>query len=277
MGQDRHLKLGRDLAVFVLLIVLSAGIMAIERLDDDGVIAGRIAKIFTPFENLSSTVMNLSFIRKENQLLRAKVVAVARENALLREQAGEIGRLYDLLSFKADYPGTLVACRVVRGMGQRMGGGIVLDKGASSGIERNMTVIAPDGLVGLIIGVSGDVCQVKRLVDPGYRVSALTGRTRATGILGTHSAGNILMEWVSPNADVAVGDTVVTSGMGSVAPKGIPLGSIVSVHDRPDKFSLTLDVEPFVDFKSLEEVFVILRRPTGFGALTEEGEVGEAP
>ena len=136
-------------------------------------------------------------------------------------------------------------------------------------------MVAPDGLVGLIVKVSHDVCLVKRLIDPGYRVSALTGRTRATGILGTHTAGSSVMQWVSPNADVAAGDTVVTSGLGSVAPKGILLGSIVRIREKPGTFSRTLDVEPFVDFSSLEEVFVILRRAPGYGELAIEGEVEE--
>jgi rod shape-determining protein MreC len=246
--------------------------MAVERLDDESVIAGRIAKIFIPFESLSSTVMNLSYIHKENRLLRSKLMDIALENAELREHVGAVRRLQDLLNFRAAYRDTLVPCRVVRELGQRMGGGIILDKGRSSGIERNMTVIAPDGLVGLVIKASGDVCLVKRLVDPGYRVSALTRRTRATGILGTRTAGSSVMEWVSPNADIVVGDTVVTSGLGSVAPKGIVLGSIVRIHDKPETFSRTLDIEPFVDFSALEEVFVVLRRAPTYRDLVEEGE-----
>ena len=273
MRHGRNLRLGRDVAVFILLVILSAGIMALDRLGDNNVIAGQIAKIFIPFESLSSTVMNLSFIRKENRLLRAKVVDVARENATLREQAREIERLRNLLNFEAAHPGTLCACRVVRELGQRMGGGIVLDKGRSSGLERNMTVIAPDGLVGRIIKVTRDVCLVKRLIDPGYRVSALTQRTRATGLLGTHTAGSTVMEWVSPNADVVVGDTVITSGLGSVTPKGILLGSIVRIQEKPERFSLSLDVRPFVDFSNLEEAFVILQQPPDYGTLVEEGEV----
>jgi rod shape-determining protein MreC len=273
MRHGRHLRVERDVAVFILLALLSVGIMVLERLGDNNVVAGQIARIFIPFESLSSTVMNLSFISKENRLLRAKLMDVARENTLLREEARENRRLRELLDFKEAYPGTLVACMVVRELGQRMGGGIVLDKGSSSGLERNMTVIAPEGLVGRIIGVSRDVCLVKRLNDAGYRVSALTQRTRATGILGTHTAGSTVMEWVSPNADVAVGDTIVTSGLGSVTPKGIPVGSITRIHEKPDRFSRTLDLEPFVDFSNLEEVFVILQRPPDYGVTGEEGEV----
>jgi rod shape-determining protein MreC len=271
MRHGRHLRLGRDIAALILLVILSGGIMALDRSGDNGTISGQIAKIFTPLENLSRTVMNLSYIRKENRLLRAKLMEEARENYLLREQAQEVERLRALVGFKEAYPGSLCACRVVRELGQRMGGGIVLDKGTTSGLERNMTVISPDGLVGRVIRVARSACLVKRLIDPGYRVSALTLRTRATGIVGTQTAGSTIMEWVSPHADIAMGDTVITSGLGSVTPKGIPLGSVRGIQAKPERFSLSLEVEPFADFGRLEEVFVILERPPGYGVLVDEG------
>jgi rod shape-determining protein MreC len=270
MRHGRYLRLGPDVAVLVLLVILSAGIMALDRSSDSNAFAGQLARVFTPLENLSSTVMDISFVRKENRLLRAKLMDEARENDMLRGEAEENARLRVLLDFKAAYPGSLCACRVVRELGQRMGGGIILDKGAASGIERNMTVVSPDGLVGRVIRVAHGVCLVKRLIDPGYKVSARAMRTRATGILGTQSAGRTVMEWVSPDADIALGDTIITSGLGSVTPKGILLGSVASIREKPMKFSLSLDVEPFVDFGRLEEAFVILRRPPDYGALVDE-------
>jgi rod shape-determining protein MreC len=272
MKHGRQLRVGRDVLVFGVLVILSGGIMASDRFGDGNALAGRIARLFIPFEGISSTVMNVSFTRQENRLLRAKVMNASRESALIREQAQEARRLRALLEFKTAHPGSLVACRVVRELGQRMGGGIVLDKGRSSGFERNMTVISPDGLVGRVIEVARDACLVKRLIDPGYRVSALAQRTRATGILGTQTAGRTIMEWVSPNSDVAIGDTVITSGLGSVTPKGIVLGGIVDIVEKPERFSLSLEVEPFLDFGRLEEVFVILKRPPDYAGLIDEDE-----
>jgi rod shape-determining protein MreC len=271
MRHGQHRQLGRDVAVLVVLVVLSAGIMALDRTGLSNPVAGQVARVFTPFESLSSTVMDLSYIRKENRLLRARLMDEARENDLLREESGEIQRLRGLLEFQEAYPGTLCACRVVRELGRRMGGGIILDKGTASGVERNMTVISPDGLVGRVINVAHDACYVKRLVDPGYRVSARALRSRAAGILGTQTAGKTIMEWVSPDAEVSVGDTVLTSGLGSATPKGIMLGRVTAVHKMPKKFSLSVEVEPFVDFDRLEEVFLILRRPPDYATLVGEG------
>lgn len=259
-----YLPIQSDVGVFLLLVVLSVGIMAVDRLDEELSVTGRLAALFVPFEGLSFRLMDLSFIQKENRILRAKLMDVSRENTLLREQADEAARLRTLVDFSTSHPGTLCCARVIGEPGERMGGGIVIDKGRSAGLVKNMTVISPDGLVGRVIRVGEGVSQVKRIIDPGYRVSALVRRNRATGILGTRSGGRIVMEWVAPDADVVAGDVVTSSGLGSITPKGIPVGKVGRISEKPERFSLALEVRPFTDFSRLEEVFVILRSPPDF-------------
>jgi rod shape-determining protein MreC len=262
-----YLPIQSDVGVFLLLVILSVGIMAVDRLDEDLSLTSRLATLFVPFESLSFRLMETSFIHKENEILREKLMYVSRENALLREQVHEAARLRTLVDFSTSYPGTLCCARVIGEPGERMGGGIVIDKGRAAGLAKNMTVISPDGLVGRVIKVGEGVSQVKRIIDPGYRVSALIQRNRATGILGTGSDGRIVMEWVAPDADVMPGDTVTSSGLGSITPKGIPVGRVGGVMEKPERFSLALEVKPFADFSRLEEVFVILRSPPDFDLL----------
>jgi rod shape-determining protein MreC len=161
---------------------------------------------------------------------------------------------------------------VVGEPGERMGGGIVIDKGKAAGLKKNMTVISPDGLIGRIIKVGAGASQVKRIIDPGYRVSALIQRNRAAGIVGTRNDGRIVMEWVAPDADIAAGDTVISSGLGSITPKGIAIGEVKRIEEKPERFSLALEVQPFADFSRLEEVFIILREPPDFRALLKDQE-----
>jgi rod shape-determining protein MreC len=258
--------------MFLVLVALSVVIMAVDRLDEDSSLTGRLAAVFVPFESLSYRLMDLSFVHTENQILRAKLIDVSRENALLKEQAGEAARLRSLVDFRDSHPGTLSCARVIGEPGERMGGGIVIDKGRSEGLVKNMTVISPDGLVGRIIKVGEGASQVKRIIDPGYRVSALIQRNRATGILGTRSDGRIVMEWVAPDADVVAGDVVTSSGLGSITPKGIPVGKVGRISEKPERFSLALEVRPFTDFSRLEEVFVIMREPPDFQILLGDEE-----
>jgi rod shape-determining protein MreC len=262
-----NVPLKRDVGVFLLLIVLSVSVMAIDRTAEGGALVGALAKVFMPFEILTTTLMNFSFIHKENHILRSNMVALSQENALLREQVHEAARLRRLLGFSAEYPDTLRSARVAVTVGERMGGGIVINRGDEIGLARNMTVISPDGLVGVIVRAGRGASHVRRIVDPGYKVSAMTRPARATGILGAKTGGDLVMEWVAPDAEVAPGDTVISSGLGSITPKGIPIGVVRRVRDEPERFSLALEVEPFVDFRRLEEVFIIVREPPDFGSM----------
>jgi len=210
------------------------------------------------------------YVYNENLILRSNLMRMSRENAILRQYAHEMDRLRNLLEFSQDHPEQLRCARVVQEVETRMGGGIVLDRGSDSGLKKNMTVICPEGLVGRIVKVRSHVSLVKRVIDPGYRVSALTQRARSTGILGAGNRGQLAMEWVSPNTEVVPGDTVISSGLGSITPKGVLIGRVVDIHEKSESFSLSLEVEPFVDFRRLEEVFVIMREPPDYRALFDE-------
>lgn len=261
--------LERDIAILILLVLVSTGIIILDRVRSDVSVVGVLSRPFSPFLKISSRVMALSSLQTENHLLRSNLMEKSEENARLREQVHEIDRLRDLIDFRSAQRGSLRVSTVVLEIETRLGGGIVLDGGSDSGFEENMTVISPDGLVGRVVKVRKNASLVKRIVDPGYRVSALTLRTRASGILGRDNTGRLVMEWVSPNAEIAAGDTVISSGLGSVTPKGILIGEVVAVQDRPESFSQSLRVRPFVDFGRLEEVFVMMERPPDYRAIIE--------
>jgi rod shape-determining protein MreC len=261
--------LQRDIAVLVILVLISVGLIVLDRVRSDVSVAGILSRPFSPFLKLSSRVMALSSLQTENRLLRSNLMDKSEENARLRQQVHEMDRLQDLVSFRRSHRGSLRVSTVVLEIEARLGGGIVIDGGGDQGFEQNMTVISPDGLVGRVVRVRKNASLVRRIVDPGYRVSALTLRTRASGILGRDNTGKLIMEWVSPNAEIAPGDTVISSGLGSVTPKGILIGHVVEIQARPESFSQTLRVEPFVDFGRLEEVFVMMEQPPDYRAIIE--------
>jgi rod shape-determining protein MreC len=259
----------RDVAVLILLVLISTGIIILDRVSSDISVVGILSRPFAPFLKLSARVMALSSLETENRLLRSNLMTKSEDNARLREQVHEIDRLRDLVDFRRAHRGSLRVATVVLEIESRLGGGIVLDGGTDRGFEENMTVISPDGLVGRVVRVRKNASLVKRIVDPGYRVSALTLRTRASGILGRDNTGKLIMEWVSPNAEIAPGDTVISSGLGSVTPKGILIGEVAAIQARPESFSQSLRVEPFVDFGRLEEVFIIMDQPPDYRAIIE--------
>lgn len=251
----------KDLPVFVLLVIVSVGFMAAGRVAGVNTLSNALGYVFLPFEVMSSKLLSLSLLYEENRELRGRLAEVSRENMTLKEKVYENDRLTRLLDFKSISPVPLKASRVVAEIDQRLGGGIIVDAGYDVGLSRNMAVVSPDGLVGLVVRAGQSVSTVKRIVDPGSRISVSIEPSRVTGILSARSDGALYVDWVAPDADVEPGDTLISSGLGSVIPKGILVGEVKDIREDPGKFSLSLQVRSFVDFKNLEEVFVLLGRP----------------
>ncbi|MFH1219474.1 MAG: rod shape-determining protein MreC [Candidatus Eisenbacteria bacterium] len=260
----------KDSPVFIILVVISLGIMALGKVAGVNPVSNALGYVFLPFEALSYKMMNLAFVYQENHLLRGRLTEVSNENMMLREQVHEIDRLRTLLGFRDASPLPLKAAKVVADVDERLGGGIIIDKGYDQGLARNMTVVSPQGLVGLVIRAQEGASAVKRIVDPGSRVSACLQYGRTSGILRARTDGRLFMEWVAPDAEVEPGDTVISSGLGSVVPKGILIGKVREIQEDPDKFSLSLEVGAFVDFDRLEEVFVLMVRPSESGIVPED-------
>jgi rod shape-determining protein MreC len=251
----------KDFPVFLLLVVVSVGLMAAGRGAGVNAVSNALGYVFLPFEVMSSKLLGLSLLYEENRELRGRLAEVSRDNMALREKVYENDRLTRLLDFKSISPVPLRASRVVAEVDQRLGGGIIVDGGHDEGLARNMAVVSPDGLVGLVVRAGQSMSTVKRIVDPGSKISVCLEPSRITGILSARSDGALYVDWVAPDADVQLGDTLVSSGLGSVIPKGILVGEVKGIQEDPGKFSLSLRVGSFVDFKKLEEVFILLGRP----------------
>lgn len=268
MRNVRPQPMQRDFPVLLVFVVISIVIAVLGKTGYSGYLNHFLARVFLPFESLSVRVMNASYTYEENRILRGRLMEVSRDNMALREQVYEIKRLRELAGFRAECSADCVPARVLGEADQREGGGIKIDSGTEAGIERDMVVISPDGLVGRVVEAHDGYSRVKRLTDTGSKVSAMLSRTRSGGILRTSAGGRLVMEWVPPKADVAPGDTVISSGYGLVIPKGIPIGQVRSIVERPTEFSLSLEVVPFVDFNLLEEVFVLVEKAGCTGPVT---------
>ena len=269
MRHVRYQQLQRDFPVLIVLLVVSVAIAVLGKTEHSNYVTGFLARVFLPFESLSVRVMNASYTYEENRILRGRLMEVSRDNMALREQVHETKRLRALVGFTAVCSASCAPARVLGEADQREGGGIKIDSGTEARIDRGMVVISPDGLVGRVVEADDGYSRVKRLIDRGSKVSAMLSRTRSGGILRTTAGGGLVMEWVPPNADVAPGDTVISSGYGLVIPKGIPIGHVRSIVERPTEFSLSLEVVPFVDFNLLEEVFVLVPEPGSIGPVSQ--------
>ena len=121
-------------------------------------------------------------------------------------------------------------------------------------------MMSMNGLVGKISKASLTHSRVQLLVDPNLKLSVLERRTRVVGFLESVD-GHLLSAMIPSHAGVAEGDTLITSGLGGIFPKGIPVGTVHKVRKADLDVMSLMDVEQFQEFSTLEEVFVMQKEP----------------
>lgn len=139
---------------------------------------------------------------------------------------------------------------------------VTIDKGLNAGLKPDMAVIAPAGVVGRIVTPSARAAKVQLLIDRNAGAGALVERSesRAQGVIVGSGEELLRMEYVSSIADVRVGDTIVTSGIDRIYPKGFVIGRVERV-DKGNGIYKVIRVRPAVNFSQLEEVLVITAPP----------------
>lgn len=140
---------------------------------------------------------------------------------------------------------------------------MVIDRGSDDGVAKDMPVITPAGVVGFISEVYPQSARVQLMLDPRTSVGAIVQRPESRVASVVRGNGNVPTEPqfvnIAKEADILEGDTLVTSGFGSIYPKGLYIGTVVSIHQSDNNFVKYAVIRPAVDFDRLEEVFVILK------------------
>jgi len=227
--------------------------------------------------NLWRDYVDLRHLREENKHLQGEVAVLQRRIDQLEEQSLETQRLQRLLAMRESPQAGFLTARVVGKDATNWFKTILLDRGSQEGVRRNQPVLAPDGLVGRVVEVTPTSAKVQLLTDPVSAVGGLVQRTRVTGIVSGNLGAGARVRYLPLLADVVVGDEVVTSGMGGVFPKGIPVGRITAVERRSGALFQEASLQPLADLGRLEEVMILtaLDGGTSFGAgATREGGTG---
>jgi rod shape-determining protein MreC len=201
-------------------------------------------------------------LRSENDALKKDVaslqVRLQEEHAL----AARTVKLQELLDLKSRAETPTLAAEVIAGNPNPGMKTITIDRGSADGVQADMAVIAPAGVVGRVVGPPArHAARVQLLVDRNAAAGALTERARAGGmVVGVDADPPLKMDLVSNLSDVKAGDAVIASGVDGIYPKGFLIGRIER-SERGAGLYRTITVRPVVDFSSLEEVLVVLVPP----------------
>jgi rod shape-determining protein MreC len=226
-------------------------------LDVTGLFAGAVRWVGDSVAGVWSNYLFLVGVRAENEALRAEIERMRLEQARLVEAEVQNDRLREALKFKERSGFKAVPATVIGADVSGWFRTITIDRGSGDGLERGMAVITPDGIVGRTQEVSHWASKVLLVTDSNSAVDALVQRTRARGVVAGRVTPVLEMRYVQRTEDVKLNDLIVSSGMGGVFPKGLPIGVVVRVEEKSTGLFRTVEVAPAVDLLKLEEVLVI--------------------
>ena len=209
---------------------------------------------------LFSQVSRYAHNEEKSRFLLTQNAALALGNMQMQEAAWENVRLRKALSFRPiDESTRVISAEVIGRDPDHIYDTIVINAGREHGVDKDMPVVTPEGLVGHIAQVGASDSVVQLLMRT--RVSALIQATRAQGIVAWID-GQFRLQFVEASNLVQEGDLVVSSGLGGRYPKGIPIGTVVEVsQEKRAPVFLRVVLKSLVDFAVLEEVFVLGKDP----------------
>ena len=216
-----------------------------------------------------SSYGDLRGVRAENDELKRQLGELQVQYQQERARAEHARQLERLLGFQQNLRVETIPASVIGASASLEFRGITIDRGSNAGVTANMAVIAPNGLVGRIVTPTVHASKVQLLTDQNAAAGALAERSRAQGIVkGPAKEGVLAMEFVLATADIKVGDTIVTSGIDGIYPKGFVIGKVEKV-DNSNGIYKAIVVRPSVEFTGLEEVLVV-KTPPAPGAQGED-------
>lgn len=258
------------IALLVVLITLSVMVLALSSRRPTGRRApGRITiALVSPFQksilranNFLRDIWNAYFFKVNlveeltglrNELLTARSALYHNHELDLENR-----RLSRLLSLAVEMRRPWQAAHVIGKDPSPWFHSVIIDKGQADGVAVGLPVISPEGIVGLVVQASSRSAKVMLITDPNSAVDAMVQANRARGIIKGGLSGLCDLQYMLHKYEVNVGDTIVSSGMDGVFPKGLPVGKVSGISMQESGIFQSIAVTPFVDFNRLEEVLVV--------------------
>ena len=226
--------------------------------------------------NMWQQYVALQNVEEENHRLRQEIDWLRGQNSQLREAAAATQRLSALLQFKEQALPTMIAAQVIGRDSSNRYKSVILNKGDSDGIQKDMGVITPSGVVGRVVKTTGATSVVLLVTDPNNAIAGLIQRTRDEGIVEGTPQGRAKLKYIPMLSAVREGDHVVTSGLVGGFPRGIAIGTITGIEREEGALFQTADLSPDVDVNHVEEVLII-QAPQGQSSETVQKSGGGKP
>lgn len=268
---------GRSRVTLLFLILVSITVLTLDFRGDGAGVIDRVrdtagdavapvrslaSKAFSPVSSVFHGITGYDDVKDENAKLKARVADLRGKEAQQEDAVRELSELQALQhldTWAMNLP--QVTARVVSAPVSNFEQTIELDKGSRDGIRVDMPVVTGMGLVGRVVDVSGRRATVRLITDPASSVGVRSARSSDPGIATGEGAGRKLsVGFVDPNADVRVGDLMVTSGLtggSDIFPPSIPIARVTKASKEPGELQQRIEIKPLSDIAHVRYVKVL--------------------
>lgn len=232
-------------------------------------IQGGVYKLNNGIKQFLSFIINFSVVKsqneeliKKNSELENKLVeynSLKNENASLRKEL-------DFKKERAEYK--YIGCDIIGKGGNNVLDQFTINRGSNDGIKRRMVALTSDGLVGQVTHVEKNWSIVQSLANENLAVGGEPEKKENSdeiygqGIVKGYrdKSNNLLAKiyYLPVDSKIKKGDSILTSGIDNAYPKGIRIGSVISVELDKGKVMKNAVIKPYVDFDKIQEVLIVV-------------------
>ncbi len=243
--------------LFIVLEIISLTIYINDTENNKNIILNSSHAIVAGFYNASSHVFEYFNLRKinyqlnkENAELKGKLKSAYKDNEI------NILDIYDSVYTKKYYH---ISAKVINNSINKQHNYLTLNKGSKQGVEPEMAVVSPTGIVGIVKEVSNNYSSVISILNTKLNISAKIKRNNYFGSLtwDGNDYTRMLLKEIPNHVERHIGDTIVTSGFSTIFPGGKLIGIISDFSDENNGNFFNIIIELSTDFKNLTYVYII--------------------
>jgi rod shape-determining protein MreC len=255
----------------VSLVLVSFALMTfdIKRSQSPTIFETVLMWVVSPVQNLITLTLDsandvvdhyllVAEVSEENERLKQEIDKLIRQNNELREELRQRGRVGDLMEYQKEHQLKSIVAKVIGQDATQWARVVFINKGTQDGVKENRAVVTNTGVVGHVIQAGLNTSKVMLIVDGRSSVDTLFSYDRVSGIVVGTGMEFCEMKYVPITAEVNVGDQVLSSGLGGVYPKGLVVGTVISITKATQGLFQEISIAPSADFGRLEEVLVLL-------------------
>lgn len=293
--QEFFLKHKKHIISAGIVLLVSVTVIASGKKLNATLLESAIGVVVTPFQDLTTGISSWvdetvtsarskTDLKEENEDLKNQIAELMEENRRLSMYETENAKLSSLLKIAQRYPNyESVGAKIIAKDPGVWYDDFVIDKGTSSDISANMVLIAPEGLVGKVLESGATFSKAQSILDSRSSVPAKSVRTGDLGVVkGDYALSNnglCKMEYIDGDAEIMVGDEIVTSHLSDIYPEGLAIGKVLEIETDTNGLTKYAVIEPYVDLKHLDTILIIDKNspPVGKTATptAETAETGE--